>query len=114
EKDKRLKVIVNARNFGHIRSPYHALMQARGEAAIYLASDLQDPPELIPKFLEKWERGFKAVVAVKEKSEETPLFFFIRKCYYRLVRKFADTNLIQNYTGFGLYDQAILKVCREI
>ncbi len=85
--EPRLKVIMNARNFGHIRSPHHALMQASGEAALAMASDLQDPPEMIPQFLEKWEQGNKAVVGVKEKSEESPVFFFIRRSYYRLVHR---------------------------
>ena len=112
--DKRLKVILNARNFGHIRSPYYALLQARGDAALALASDLQDPPELIPQFLAKWEEGYKAVVAVKSQSEETPLFFFIRRLYYRLIHRLADFDIIQNFTGFGLYDRQVLDYCREI
>jgi len=110
----KLKVILNARNFGHIRSPYHALMQTSGDAAICLASDLQDPPEMIPQFLEKWEQGFKAVVGVKEKSEETPIFFFVRRCYYAVVYGLAETKVIQNFTGFGLYDRAIVDFCRTI
>ena len=83
--DARIKVILNARNFGHIRSPYHAMMQARGDAVICMASDLQDPPEMIPQFLARWEEGFKAVVGVKETSDEASLFFFVRRCYYKLV-----------------------------
>jgi len=112
--DKRVKVILNARNFGHIRSPFHGLMQASGDAAMYMASDFQDPPEMIPQFIEKWEQGFKAVVGVKNQSEETPLFFFVRRCYYRLVHRLADTPIIENFTGFGLYDKAILDACRQI
>ena len=109
-----LKVILNARNFGHIRSPYHALLQARGDAVVGLASDLQDPPELIPQFLAEWERGYKAVVGVKEQSDETPLFFFARRMYYKLVHRLADIDVIQNFTGFGLYDQSIISVCRAL
>jgi glycosyltransferase involved in cell wall biosynthesis len=112
--DDRVKVIFNARNFGHIRSPYHALTLARGDAVISLVSDLQDPPEMIPQFLAKWEEGFQAVVGVKESSEESPLFFFVRKCYYQLVHRLADVEIIQNCTGFGLYDQRIIKLCREL
>ena len=62
--DPHVKVIVNARNFGHIRSGYHAMLQAKGDAIISVVSDLQDPPEMIPQFLEKWEAGFLIVVAV--------------------------------------------------
>ena len=110
----KLKVILNARNFGHIRSPYYGLLQARGDAAIYMASDFQDPPELIPELVRQWEMGFKAVVGVKNESEETPIFFFVRKCYYRLVDRLADYEIIQNFTGFGLYDKAVLDYCRGL
>lgn len=112
--DRRIKIILNARNFGHIRSPYHALLQATGDAALCLASDMQDPPELIPQFLEKWEAGFKAVVGVKTESRESAVFFFVRKCYYRLVHRLAEFEIIQNATGFGLYDKAILDYCRSL
>ena len=112
--DDRVKVILNARNFGHIRSPYHALMQARGDAVIAMASDLQDPPEMIPRFLASWEEGNKAVVGVKESSEESALFFFVRRCYYKLVHRLADVQIIQNFTGFGLYDQQIIRLCRKL
>ncbi len=110
----RVKVILNARNFGHIRSPYHALLQAKGNAALCLASDLQDPPELIPQFIEKWEQGSKAVVGIKESSEESPLFFFIRRCYYGLVQRLSESKMIQNFTGFGLYDRAVIEYCQRI
>ncbi len=112
--DKRLKVIINARNFGHIRSPYHALLQAQGDAVLCLVSDLQDPPEMIPEFIRRWEEGNKVVVGVKEQSEESPLFFFIRRAYYRLARRLADTELVENFTGFGLYDKAVMDYCRGL
>lgn len=110
----RIKVILNARNFGHIRSPYHGMMQAGGDAVIYLASDLQEPPELIPDFIRKWEQGAKAVVAIKDSSAESPLFFAVRKLYYKLVEGLAETRTIQNFTGFGLYDRAIMEYCRSL
>ena len=110
--EPRLKVIFNARNFGHIRSPYHAILQAHGDAVIFLASDLQDPPELIDEFLPLWEQGWKAVAAVKNQSEESPLFFLVRKIYYRLVARLADVDLLLNFTGFGLYDRVIVDYLR--
>lgn len=110
----KLKVILNARNFGHIRSPYHGMMQAGGDAVIYLASDLQEPPELIPEFVRKWDEGAKAVVAIKDSSAESPLFFAVRRLYYRLVEGLADTRTIQNFTGFGLYDRVIMEYCRSL
>jgi glycosyltransferase involved in cell wall biosynthesis len=87
--DKNVKVIVNARNFGHIRSGYHAMLHARGDAVISVVSDLQDPPELIKEFIQKWEEGFLVVIAVKSDSDESPLFFAIRKLYYEVVARLA-------------------------
>ena len=110
----RLKVILNARNFGHIRSPYHGMMQGTGDAVVYLASDLQEPPELLTDFVKKWEEGAKAVVAIKDSSDESPLFFAFRRLYYRLVERLAETKTIQNFTGFGLYDRVIMEYCRGL
>jgi len=113
-KNPRLKIILNARNFGHIRSPYYGMLQASGDAVIYLASDLQDPPELIPDFIKQWEQGAKAVVGIKDSSAESPIFFAVRRFYYGLVEKLADTRTIQNFTGFGLYDRAIIDYCKKL
>ena len=110
----RLKVILNARNFGHIRSPYYGLMQGKGDAVIYVASDLQEPPELIPDFLKKWEEGAKAVVAIKDSSDESPLFFAVRRLYYLLVEGLAEFKTVKNFTGFGLYDRVIIDYCRTV
>ncbi len=113
-KDKRIKAIINVRNFGHLRSPFHALMQARGEAVIGLSSDLQDPPELIPKLLEEWENGAPLVAAVKQHSETNPLVHFIRTLYYRTLNAMADVQLIEHFTGFGLYDRTVVEHLRAI
>lgn len=113
-KDKRLKIIVNNRNFGHIRSPYHGLLQATGEAVIAMASDLQDPPEMIPELVRKWEEGYKIVLAQKTKSEESPLFFLVRKIYYSLINRLSEIDLVANVTGFGLYDRRVVEDIRRI
>ena len=110
----KLKVILNARNFGHIRSPYHGLMQATGDAVITLASDLQEPPELIPEMIKNWEAGAKAVVAIKDSSDESPVFFAIRRFYYLLIEGLAEIKTVKNFTGFGLYDRAIIDYCRTV
>lgn len=110
----RLKIILNSRNFGHIRSPYHGMLQAFGDAVIYLASDLQEPPELISDFLTQWEQGAKAVVGIKDSSAESAIFFAVRRLYYGLVEKLADTRTIQNFTGFGLYDRTIIDYCKKL
>ncbi len=114
KKDKNVKIIINARNFGHIRSPYHAILQAKGDAVISIAADLQDPPSMIADFIKNWEEGYKIVVGVKSKSEENPVIFAIRKLYYNLIEKFADTKQIKNFTGFGLYDREFVNILREI
>lgn len=112
--DPRVKVIVNARNFGHIRSPYHGLLQADGDAAVYMASDFQDPPELIPQLIAKWEKGARIVVGIKSASRESPVIFAIRTAYYRLSARLADIELNENSTGFGIYDRVVLDALRQI
>src|SRR6185437_914551 len=112
--DKRVKVIVNNRNFGHIRSGYYAMLQARGEAIISLCSDLEDPPEMIPQFVRKWEEGYKIVLAQKRSSEEFAPFFLIRKLYYKLINRLSETPLVKDATGFGLYDRRVMEDIRKI
>ena len=112
--DRRIKVIFNVRNFGYVRSFHHALLQARGDAVVYLASDLQDPPELIEQFIPLWEQGKKVVAAVKNQSRESWLMFTVRRFYYYLVSQLADVTLLKNFTGFGLYDQAVIQHLREM
>ena len=112
--DFRVKVIFNARNFGHIRSPYYGILQSRGAATVYLASDLQDPPEMIPELIRQWEAGFKLVMAVKPVSKSSPVMHFFRKSYYRLIDRISDVNIIKDSTGFGLYDKQVLDRLRKI
>jgi len=114
ENDHRVKIIVNTRNFGHIRSGYHALLQAKGDAVISIVADLQDPPIMIKEFIKKWEEGYKIVVGVKTQSEESPVFFAIRKAYYNLIGRLSEVELIKNFTGFGLYDQKVIETLRCI
>ncbi len=111
--DKSVKLIINARNFGHIRSPFYGLMQAKGDAVLSLVCDLQDPPELIQEFLYKWESGYKVVVGIKKSSHENFLIKNIRKFYYRLISLISKSKQIRNYTGFGLYDKKVIQVLRE-
>lgn len=112
--DSSVKVILNARNFGHIRSPMHGLMEARGDALIIMASDFQDPPEMISQFLDQWEAGHKVVMGVKEKSEESWLFYQLREQYYRMLARMSDVKLVNQTTGFGLYDRVVVEAIRKI
>jgi len=112
--DSHLRVILNQRNFGHVRSPYHGLLQARGDAVIVMAADLQDPPELIPEFIRLWREGNDVVLGQKTNSAESPVFFALRRMYYRLVRRLADVDLLENVTGFGLYSRKVIEDFRAL
>jgi polyisoprenyl-phosphate glycosyltransferase len=112
--DSAVKVIVNQRNFGHVRSPFHGLLQAPGAAVIVMAADLQDPPELIPKLVGFWNQGFEVVLGQKTNSAESFFFYHIRRFYYRLVAQLADVALIENVTGFGLYSRNVIESFRGL
>ena len=112
--DEQVKLIFNTRNFGHIRSPYWGIINAFGDAVIYLASDLQDPPEKIREFIEEWEKGWKVVLATKEYSETNYIFHVLRSYYYDLFNKLAQIKITKDSTGFGLYDKRIVDILREI
>ena len=112
--DRNVKVIVNTRNFGHIRSPIHALLQCRTDAVIIMAADFQDPPEVVPALLEKWRQGYKVVLAIKNASEESALMFAIRRIGYRIVDRLSEVKQVRNNTGFGLYDKAFVSVLRTL
>jgi glycosyltransferase involved in cell wall biosynthesis len=112
--DKRLKIIVNTTNFGHIRSPYYALLQANGDAVVFMASDLQDPPELIPEYIQMWESGSKIVLAVKTTSSENFIMKAIRNFYYKLLGIVSNESMVPNATGAGLFDQRVIEVLRAL
>lgn len=112
--DQHVKLIVNSRNFGHIRSPYYGILQTNGDACVLIASDLQDPPEMIAEFIKKWEEGYKTVLAVKPESEENIIIFALRKTYYRLISKISEVPLINNATGAGLIDKSVVEILRNI
>ena len=113
EADKNVKVIVNARNFGHIRSPIHALFQARGDVMIGIASDFQEPPDLIPQMIEAWQQGYLMVLCVKRSSGENGFVYWLRRQYYRTVERLSSVETIQNYTGFGLYDRKVVDLVKS-
>lgn len=112
--DRNVKIVVNARNFGHIRSPYYGLLQSRGEAVVLMVADLQDPPVMIFDFIKKWEEGYKIVIGTKNKSKENRAMFLVRKLFYNAIAKISETDQIKNFTGFGLYDRQFIDVLRRI
>jgi glycosyltransferase involved in cell wall biosynthesis len=113
QRDHNVKVIRNTRNFGHIRSPFHALYQTSGDCVIGIVADFQDPPEMIPEFVRKWEEGYPVVIGVKSGSDENGLMFHLRKKYYEMVQRFSGIETYENFTGFGLYDRKVIEVLRD-
>jgi glycosyltransferase involved in cell wall biosynthesis len=112
-KDENVKVIVNARNFGHLRSPQHAILDAEGDAVAMLLSDLQDPPELIGEMIKEWEQGTPIVVGIKNTSEESGLMYGVRTLYYRVVAALTNVRVLEHFTGFGLYDRKVIDILRS-
>ena len=106
--------ILNSRNFGFARSPFHGILEAPGDCVIMLATDQQEPPELIPKFINHWEDGAKVVVGQKTSSEESLWMYAVRACFYKTMNRISDINLLQQVTGFGLYDRRVLDIFREL
>ena len=114
EKDKRVKIIINSRNFGTIRSPTYGIMQTSGDAVIYMNADFQDPVELIPKYIKKWEEGAKIVLGEKNSSKESSFIFSLRKIFYYIINKISDVDLTQNTTGSGIFDKKIVDYIKKI
>lgn len=112
--NKKIKAILNAKNFGQNNSPYYGLLQTTGDCAILMCADFQDPIDMIPKLVAEWENGYKIVSAIKTTSKENKFMRFLRTCYYKLIKKFSDVEQIEHFTGFGLYDKAFLEVLRDL
>lgn len=112
--DENVTAIFNAKNFGFVRSQFYGLSQSEGDAAVLMCADLQDPPEVIPQFVQEWEKGYKIVTGVKNKSRENPLMYFGRKCYYKLIRQISEIDHIDQFDGFGLYDKEFVHVLRGL
>jgi glycosyltransferase involved in cell wall biosynthesis len=110
----KIKAILNARNFGQFNSPYHGMCQTTGDCTISLCTDFQDPVELIPVFIREWEKGYKIVSGIKEKSKENKIMRFFRTCYYKMIRKMSHIEQIEHFTGFGLYDKSFIDILRNL
>lgn len=114
EADKRIKAIFNAKNFGQFNSPFHGMCQTHGDCTITMCCDFQDPPELIPRLVREWEKGFKIVCAIKTASRENPFVRLLRTCYYKLIKKISPVEMIEHFTGTGLYDRSFIDVLRGL
>ena len=114
KKDSQIKAIFNAKNFGQFNSPYYGLMQTTGECVILMCADFQDPINMIPKFVAEWEAGNKIVIGIKSKSKENKIMYFLRSCYYKLIKKMSSVEQIEHFTGFGLYDRGFIEVLKGL
>lgn len=112
--DKQVKVILNAKNFGQFNSPYYGILQTSGDCTITMCADFQDPVEMIPKFVKAWEEGYKVVCGIKTASKENPIVYFLRSCYYKVIKKMSSVEQIEHFTGFGLYDKSFVQVLRDL
>ena len=113
-KNDKIKAIFNAKNFGQFNSPYYGLLQTTGDCTILICADFQDPIEMIPKFVAEWESGYKIVIGQKVTSQENRFMYFLRSCYYKIIKKFSDVEQIEHFTGFGLYDKEFIKVLKDL
>lgn len=114
EADRHVKGIFNAKNFGQFNSPYYGMLQSSGDCTILVACDFQDPVEMIPRFVNEWENGYKIVIGIKNSSQENRIMYWLRGCYYKMIKKLSDVEQIEQFTGFGLYDARFVDVLRQL
>ena len=110
----RIKAIFNAKNFGQFNSPYYGMLQTTGDCTICMVCDFQDPIELIPRYLEEWENGYKIVIGIKEDSRENPVMYRLRSLYYKVIKRFSDVEQIEHFTGSGLYDREFVDILKSL
>ena len=113
-RNKKIKAIFNVTNFGQFNSPFHGMCQTTGDCTISMCCDFQDPVELIPRFVEEWEKGHKIVSGIKTSSKENPILYFLRSMYYKAIKNMSSTQMIEHFTGFGLYDKSFISLLREL
>ena len=110
----RIKGIFNAKNFGQFNSPYYGMLQTTGDCTVLMAADFQDPVEMIPRYVREWEKGYKIVIGIKKSSQENKVMYWLRSCYYRMIKKLSDVEQIEHFTGFGLYDRRFIQVLKDL
>ena len=114
KQNPKVKAIFNAKNFGQFNSPYYGILQTSGDCVISMVCDFQDPLELIPQYLEAWEEGYKIVIGVKSKTKEGLIMRGCRTLYYKLLHKMSQVDIIEHFTGSGLYDRDFVEVLRDL
>lgn len=114
EGNNKIKAIFNAKNFGQFNSPYYGIINTDGDCTIPVCADFQDPIDVIPRLVAEWEKGYKIVCAVKSSSKESKIMYFLRTCYYKLIKKMSSVEQIEHFTGFGLYDKSFVQVMKDL
>lgn len=114
KENHKIKAIFNCKNFGQFNSPYYGIQQTSGDCTILICADFQDPVDMIPKFVKEWENGYKIVIGIKNKSKENRIIYFLRSCYYKIIKKLSSTEQIEHFTGFGLYDKDFIKILKNM
>lgn len=114
ERDKNVKGIFNAKNFGQFNSPYYGITQASGDCVILMCADFQDPVDMIPQLVQEWENGYKIVIGIKTTSKENKFMYFLRSCYYKTIKRISEVEQIEHFTGFGLYDKDFIRVLAKL
>ena len=112
--NKKVKAILNAKNFGQFNSPYYGMCQTTGDCTISMCADFQDPVDMLPKLVAEWEKGYKIVSAIKTTSKENPIMRFLRTIYYKMIKKMSEVEQIEHFTGFGLYDKSFIEVLKNL
>ncbi len=114
KEDKNVRAIFNSKNFGQFNSPYYGIINTSGDCTITICADFQDPVEMIPKFVAEWEKGYKIVIGKKTRSKENKIMYFLRGCYYKIIRKMSSVEMIEQFTGFGLYDKSFVQTLKDL
>lgn len=113
-KNKKIKAIFNVTNFGQFNSPFYGMCQTTGDCTISMCCDFQDPVDLIPRFVEEWEKGYKIVSGIKTSSKENGFIYFLRTMYYKMIKNMSTVQMIEHFTGFGLYDKTFIDLLRSL
>ena len=114
EKNKKIKAIFNTTNFGQFNSPFHGMCETTGDCTITMCCDFQDPVELIPVFVKKWEEGHRIVSGIKTSSKENGFIYFLRTIYYKMIKNMSSVQMLEHFTGFGLYDKSFIHLLRQL
>lgn len=114
EEHSRVKAVFYSKNCGYLKNTFYSMQQAKGDCAFILHADLQNPPEVIPQFIEKWEKGAQVVLGVKSKSHENKLLYFLRTVFYYIIIYVFGVKIHLHATEFELFDRSFVDILKKI